>query len=90
MAVINRRIFRKPIRADVTTVDSIVKACIGLHNYLLCTDTARYTPNGFADSHCDGGIREGNWRTITTNDANPALGNIRRIATRNYNSIPKI
>ena len=44
------RIFRRPIKANPATVDSIIKACIGLHNYLRLTDNARYTPVGFIGS----------------------------------------
>ena len=49
------RIFRRPIRADVSTVDKIIKATVCLHNYLLYTDNATYTPQGFVNSYCDDG-----------------------------------
>ena len=78
------RIFRKPIRADVTTIDQIVKAAVCLHNYLLSTDNARYTPTGFVDSYSSEGIVEGDWRRLVDTDRTPAMANIRRIATRNY------
>lgn len=57
------RIFRRPIRADVTTVERIIKATACLHNYLLYTDNASYKPDGFADSYSqDGTIIHGLWR----------------------------
>ena len=59
------RIFRRPIRASPETVDSIIKAFIGLHNYLRLTDNARYTPTGFIDSeNSSGNFILGDWRTI--------------------------
>eukprot|EP00794_Sanderia_malayensis_P002221 gene2221-2529_t len=59
------RIFRQSIKANPTTVDSIVKACICLHNYLRLTDNARYTPAGFVDSEDgSGNVTFGDWRTI--------------------------
>ncbi len=43
-------IFRKPIKANPILVDSIVKACLCLHNYLRLTDNAQYLPSGFVGS----------------------------------------
>ena len=63
------RIFRRPIRADVATVEKIVLACICLHNYLRLTENASYAPTGFVDSEDNNGvIRSGDWRKITAND----------------------
>ena len=59
------RIFRRPIKASPETVDNIIKACIGLHNYLRLTENARYTPMGFIDSEdSSGNVVLGDWRTI--------------------------
>jgi hypothetical protein len=57
------RIFRRPIKAKPCNVDSIVKACICLHNYLRLTDNAHYIPQGFVDTE-DGKdeIIPGDWR----------------------------
>lgn len=71
------RIFRRPIRADVGTIDLICQAAVCLHNYLLTTDNAKYTPAGFVDSYTPGGkIVEGDWRQIVKDDARPALGQL--------------
>ena len=78
------RVFMRPIRADVSTVDMIVKACVCLHNYLLSTENARYVPSGFVDSFDTGGMVEGDWRKIVHEDATPALTHPGRMATRNY------
>ena len=43
------RVFRKPIKATVATVEDIIKATICLHNYLQLTDNASCTPRGFVD-----------------------------------------
>ena len=57
------RIFRRPIIANLDLVELIVKACVALHNYLLLTDNAKYTPAGFVDSvDKSGTIVEGSWR----------------------------
>lgn len=58
------RIFRRPFKAKLDLVDAVVKACVCLHNYLLLTDTAKYTPAGFVDSYSSNGeIIHGEWRT---------------------------
>ena len=44
------RIFRKPIKANVDSVDKLTKATVCLHNYLRLTENATYTPAGFIDS----------------------------------------
>lgn len=63
------RIFRRPIRADVATVEKIVLACVCLHNYLRLTENASYAPKGFVDSEDNKGeIKSGDWRKITAND----------------------
>ena len=59
------RIFRHPIKADVETVESIVQACVCLHNYLQLISRTSYTPAGFVDTELsDGSIKEGDWRKI--------------------------
>lgn len=44
------RIFRRPSRGSINTVEEIVKACVCLHNYLKQQDYAYYTPTEFIDS----------------------------------------
>ena len=63
------RIFRRPIRGDVSTVEKIVLACVCLHNYLRLTDNACYSPNGFIDGEDSlGVIKSGDRRKIVSND----------------------
>ena len=63
------RIFRQPIRVDVSLVCKILQATVCLHNYLRLTDNAMYCPIGFVDSEDSRGeIREGEWRTIVAAD----------------------
>jgi len=63
------RIFRRPIRADVATVEKIVLACVCIHNYLHLTENASYAPKGFVDSEDNNGaIKSGDWRKITANN----------------------
>lgn len=57
------RILRKPIIADLTTVESIVQAVVCLHNYLLKTDDNAFFHPLMVDSETqDGKIIEGSWR----------------------------
>ena len=44
------RIFHKSIRATVCNVEKYTLACLALHNYLLLTYDAKYSPVGFIDS----------------------------------------
>ena len=63
------RIYRRPIKASVETVEKIIKATVCLHNYLRLTDNACYLPNGFVDSFSsDGDLIPGDWRNIIRND----------------------
>ena len=78
------RIFHQVIRADVHTVDMIVKATCCLHNYLLSTDNAKYLPTGFADSYANNELREGDWRAIVRNNEQPALASPQRLGSRNF------
>lgn len=78
------RVFMRPIRADVSTVDSIVRACVCLHNYLLTTENARYMPSGFVDSDSSDGMVEGDWRKIVREDGNLALAPPGMLAGRNH------
>ena len=62
------RIFRKAIRADIKTVETIVQACICLHNSLQLTAKSAYSPQGFMDSEMeDGSISSGDWRSLVSN-----------------------
>ncbi|XP_071957894.1 uncharacterized protein [Antedon mediterranea] len=58
------RIFRRPIRANIETVDQITKAVICLHNYLMQTDNAHYIPSGFVDSWSNAEFKEEEWRSV--------------------------
>jgi hypothetical protein len=78
------RIFRRPIRANVHTVEQIIKATIGLHNYLLLTENASYIPSGFVDSYSESGeIQSGKWREEVRRD-DPALRQLHKQGSNNY------
>ena len=77
------RIFRKPIRANVTTVEKITKAALCLHNYLKLTENANYVPSGFVDSEDgSGNIIPGDWRTVVSDDQGGMLGLNRNVGNR--------
>ena len=79
------RIFRRPIRANPSTVEKIIKATVCLHNYLRLTDNAYYSPEGFIDSYDGTGcIKLGDWRTIVSNDA--GLQRFSRTGSNNYSA----
>ena len=78
------RIFRKPTRASVDTVEAITKACVCLHNYLKQTDNAGYTPDGFVDSECcNAGPIEGSWRFVVSNQQS-AITSVGEIGSNNF------
>ena len=55
------RIFKRPIRALIETVQLIIGVCFCLHNYLQTTQPSSYTLQGFIDVEgFDGAIKEGN------------------------------
>eukprot|EP00794_Sanderia_malayensis_P000867 gene867-161_t len=84
------RIMRRPIRASVSTVENITKACVCLHNYLKQTDNAFYVPNGFIDAEDNSGtVIPGNWRSIVDNDQS-ALQPIPRTGSNNYKANAKL
>jgi hypothetical protein len=63
------RVYREPLRASVDEAQKISLATIGLHNYLMMTETPSYCPRGFVDSaDVNGGIVRGMWRDIVEQD----------------------
>ena len=66
----------RAIEAHPKNVDTLIKATIALHNFLLAGDgakqpTARYLPPQFADSvDEEGELCPGQWRRITEGDGN--------------------
>eukprot|EP00794_Sanderia_malayensis_P002307 gene2307-2657_t len=84
------RIMRRPIRASVSTVENITKACVCLHNYLKQTDNAFYVPNGFIVAEDNSGtVIPGNWRSIVDNDQS-ALQPIPRTGSNYYKANAKL
>ena len=64
------RIFKRPVRASIETVQSIIGACVCLHNYSQTKQSSSYTPQGFIDVEgFDGVIKEGNWSNILKHDS---------------------
>ena len=63
------RIFQRPVEAKPEKIEKITLAVVALHDYLLLTNNACYTPSGFIDT--DKNSREiipGLWRNL--DDAN--------------------
>ena len=82
------RIFRRAIECQPQTVDSIIWACVLLHNYLTNTvlaasdDKMRYIPPYFVDyEDQDGLLTEGGWRQITAADT--GLQDVRQLSSNN-------
>ena len=64
------RVLHRPIIAKPTTVISITKAIVALHNFLMSlnsNDNYSYCPHGFVDQDNSSGIIEGEWRTEKEN-----------------------
>ncbi|XP_067950631.1 uncharacterized protein [Watersipora subatra] len=81
------RIFRRPIRAAIETVDKIVQACVCLHNYLGLTNNATYIPTGFVDSYDSiGDVVPGDWKEVKQT----TLVNLVCIAGPNYTTNAKL
>ena len=43
------RIFKRPIRASIETIQSIIGACVCRHSYLQTTQTSSYSPQSFLE-----------------------------------------
>lgn len=82
------RIFHRPIRANVNTVEYSKKATVFLHNYLLLTENSSYTPAGFTDSwSTTGQLIAGKCREeVRTNGS--VLGSLRRQAQLTLHTLP--
>ena len=64
------RIFKRPIRASTETDQSIIWACVCLHNYLQTKQSSSNTPQGFIDVEgFNVAIKEGDWRNIIKHDS---------------------
>uniref|UniRef100_T1IUD8 DDE Tnp4 domain-containing protein n=1 Tax=Strigamia maritima TaxID=126957 RepID=T1IUD8_STRMM len=84
------RILRRPIIATTETADSIVKAVVCLHNYLMITQRQRLGNNHYCSlnmaDHDDGRghIIDGEWRSIVAGDTG-----MQDIHRTNYNRNPE-
>ena len=79
------RVFRRPIIANVRTVESITKACVALHNYLMknCNrDKNIYCPSGYIDYEKNNQVIKGSWRRVIESDS--GLYDLRRVGSNNY------
>lgn len=88
------RIFRRPIVASLSTVDSIVKSCVVLHNWLRDADLnvlpgqRRYVPVGFTDvENRYRNVETGQWRN---EESSGALRGFAPNASRNSANDAKI
>ena len=79
------RVFRKPIKATVATVEDIIKATICLHNYLQLTDNASCTPRGFVDCESsDVEVVLGDWRSDAVQAEDGARNTLRQVGSNRY------
>lgn len=79
------RILRKPIVADVSTCEQIIKACVVLHNFVQVSEEdipiseRRYCPTGMVDYvDKDGILHYGTWR-----DEGVSLTSVNRVGSNN-------
>jgi hypothetical protein len=83
------RILRKPIIGNVTTCESIVRACVALHNFVQKSEDdiplsrRRYCPTGYTDYFdANGELHLGAWR-----DEGVGLNSVRRLGSNNSSRI---
>ena len=68
------RVFRRPIIASESTANSIARAVVALHNYLMVirshTESSyNYCPPGYIDVDAGASLKPGNWRRDTQSTA---------------------
>ena len=78
------RVFRRPIHAKISTVESITEAAVGLHNFLMKDRVFndKYCPPGFVDREQNGNLRNSEWRDVVLNDN--GLLPVGRCSSNNY------
>ncbi|CAB4034630.1 Hypothetical predicted protein [Paramuricea clavata] len=83
------RVFRRPINAKVESVESITKACVAMHNYLMANKSfdSRYCPQGFVDNYVNGTPMEGEWRSMVLGST--GMSDVTRIGSNNYSQEAK-
>ena len=65
------RVFQQPINAKLDATESIMKACVALHNFLIDGrqyGTEHYCPDGYADYEINGKKFDGEWRKVVHGD----------------------
>ena len=84
------RVLHRPIIAKPTTVISITKAIVALHNFLMSlnsNDNYSYRPPGFVDQDNSSGIIEGEWGREKENIL--GLRDIEHLGSNNYSKNAK-
>ncbi|PNF25629.1 hypothetical protein B7P43_G03830 [Cryptotermes secundus] len=84
------RVLRKPILLQPEKAQSVIMACIYLHNFLRksCDSRQIYTPGGALDHEENGHVTRGTWRNeITTATTFTPLPTISRQSTQTANDI---
>ena len=84
------RVLHRPMIAKPTTVISITKAIVALHNFLMSlnsNDNYSYCPPGFVDQDNSSGIIEGEWRREKENIL--GLRDIEHLGSNNYSKNAK-
>ena len=81
------RIFRRPIIANESTANSITRAVVALHNYLMAISphsesSYNYCPAGYTDVDAGGLLHPGNWRRDTQSTSE--LISVSRAGSNNY------
>jgi len=77
------------MQAKISTVVSITKASVALHNFLMKDRifSDKYCPTSFIDNDSNGRVRNGEWRDIVRNDT--GLLSVGRCGANNYGSEAK-
>ena len=84
------RIFRRPINAKVSTVKSVTKAVVGLHNFLMKKNHEgdnQYCPPNYIEREENDHVLPGDWRQEQNHIS--GLKDVRRIGSNNYSKTAK-
>ena len=87
------RIFHRPINAKVSTVKSVTKAIVALHNFLMYKSQAnpnenQYCPPNYVDSDGVQGVIPGQWRDEESSIL--GLRDVDRLGSNNYSKNAKL
>ncbi|KAF2879394.1 hypothetical protein ILUMI_26777 [Ignelater luminosus] len=85
------KIFHRVINAAPETENSIIEACVCLHNFIKTEDSSTYSNSNYIDREVDGGLILGEWRKDVpqTTAVQPSSSLFRSLGSRNQSNYIK-